>query len=337
MSRIRFHHFAWGLLVYTFPVILWGAFVRASKSGDGCGSHWPTCNGDVIPQDVLHAKTWVEYGHRLSSGLMLPLVLVMLIWAFRAFPKKHPARWAAFLTLVFTCTEGAIGAKLVLHGLVADNSSASRAIYMSAHLINTFLLLGVMTQTAWYGSGRKAAIWRGQGIMSWSLAFGIIAVLVLGVSGAVAALGDTLFPVRSSAQALRDGFSPLSHFLTRLRLWHPLIAIAVGMYLNWVALLLRKRRPGPEVDRLAAGIIGIFVLQMVIGLVNVRLLAPIWMQLVHLFFADLIWINLMCLAMAALAHRAQQEETSAFSSTRNSEEIGNEVNNAWPVKTPSVL
>ncbi|HEX9001707.1 MAG TPA: COX15/CtaA family protein, partial [Blastocatellia bacterium] len=87
MKFTRFAKFAWLVVAYNLMVIVWGAYVRASKSGDGCGSHWPLCNGEVIPLAPT-VKTLVEFSHRLSSGLALLLTVVLVVWAFRAFARR---------------------------------------------------------------------------------------------------------------------------------------------------------------------------------------------------------------------------------------------------------
>ena len=55
--------FAWGLLAYNVAVILWGAVVRATSSGAGCGDHWPLCNG-VVLQSNPRLATLIELAHR---------------------------------------------------------------------------------------------------------------------------------------------------------------------------------------------------------------------------------------------------------------------------------
>lgn len=323
MSRIRFHQFAWGLLAYCLPVILWGAFVRASKSGDGCGSHWPLCDGALIPQ-AQHAKTWVEYAHRLSTSILLPLSIWLVVWAWRAFPKGHPVRPAAAFVLLFMVTEGLIGRFLVVRELVADNASVSRAVYMSVHLLNTFILLAALALTAWWGSGRPAVRWRGQGAAGWLTGASLFGILLLGVSGAVTALGDTLFPARSLDIALSETLSPLSHFLIRLRLWHPALAIGVGFLIVVMAAGVSRLRPAPGVKLLAQSIGGIYLTQLAVGLINARLQAPIPLQLVHLLLADLLWLNMVCLTAAALAQDVPHAQLSR-----------REVIPRWPLKSSS--
>jgi heme A synthase len=305
MKLNRFAKFAWIVLAYNLAVILLGAYVRASKSGDGCGSHWPLCNGEVIPLSPT-VKTMVEFSHRLTSGLAGILAVVLLVWAFRVFARRHQARYGALSVLIFTVIEALIGAGLVLLELVAENKSMWRAVWMSGHLINTFLLVGALTFTAWVATTGGRISLRGQSNINWILLAAIIATLILGVSGAVSALGATLFPVKSIAEGLQQDFSPVAHQLTRLRVIHPSISIIVSALLIYTGRILTGWRPGggtKRVSNIMALLIGV---QLVAGVANLFLHAPVWLQIVHLFLADLIWIALMLLAFTVLAQAARQ-------------------------------
>ena len=282
----RFARFSWFTLAYTIAVILWGAAVRATGSGAGCGSHWPLCNGEVLPREP-RIETIIELTHRVTSGLAGLLVIVLVVLAFRGRPKGHPARRAAVLSLIFMITEGAVGAGLVLFELVADNQSMARALFMGTHLVNTFFLLAFLTLTAHYASGGAPFRWRGL----WVLGLG--ALTVAGVSGAVAALGDTIL-------ASGRDLSPTAHLLIRLRILHPVIAVAAGLL---VALLAARAMSDPALARPARWTAGLVVAQIVAGVVNVLLLAPVWMQIVHLLLADLLWIWAILLAAQTLAAR----------------------------------
>ncbi|MGH9844148.1 MAG: COX15/CtaA family protein [Blastocatellia bacterium] len=309
MKTDRFAKYAWAVVAYNLLVIVWGAYVRASKSGDGCGSHWPLCNGKVIPLAPT-AKTLVELSHRLSSGLALISMIVLLVWAFRYFARKHPGRVYASLAMFFMVTEALIGAGIVLFEYVAENKSMARALWMSAHLINTFLLVAMLTLTAWSASGRERARVRGQGAINWLLAASIIGMLILGVSGAVTALGGTLFPVTSLAEGLKQDLSPTAHILIRLRFFHPFIAIGVGVVLILTAMTARAWRPGEWTRRLSTALVALVLIQLLAGLVNLLLHAPIWLQLVHLLLSDLVWIALVLLAHTAMAQTAPEPSFS---------------------------
>jgi heme A synthase len=296
----RFAKYAWSVLAFNFAVILWGAYVRATQSGAGCGSHWPLCNGVVIPVAPA-VETLVEYAHRLSSGLSLLLVVGLFVWAFRAYPKRGHVRLGASLSMLFIVTEALVGAGLVLFQWVARDESLGRVLAIPVHLANTFLLLASLTLTAWWASGGKRLVLKGQGPALWGLGLGLLGVLILGMTGAVTALGDTLFPSTSLGEALQQDFSSTAHILTRLRIWHPVIAISVGFYLLFLAGLLAMLHSGSQVRRPAIMLGVLFICQLFAGLVNVLLLAPVWMQLIHLFLADLVWISLVLLAAGRLS------------------------------------
>lgn len=286
---------AWLSLGWTVAVSLWGAFVRATGSGAGCGSHWPLCDGAVIPRADSTAML-IEYSHRLTSGLAL--LAVVAVWlAFRRAPGIGAlARRASFTAVVFMLLEAALGASLVLFELVADNASLARAMFMGAHLVNTFSLVAAMTVTAHAASRPAAGPFLPR--VSPLLYLGAAALLLVNVSGAVAALGDTLFPAQSLAEALEQDLSVTSHVLIRLRLLHPTFAILGAGTL--VLLLRRFAGRGVEADRWRTAVVTGLGLQVAAGLLNVVLLAPVWMQLVHLLFANLIWIFYVSLGFAAL-------------------------------------
>ena len=300
MRLNRFAIYAWSVLAYKLAVILWGAYVRSSGSGAGCGSHWPLCNGEVIPT-APHIKTLIEFTHRLSSGLALLLVIGLLIWAFRSFAPKHIVRTGALLSIFLMLTEALVGAGLVLFNLVADNRSIARALSMSAHLINTFLLIAALTLTAWWATGGQPPNLRQRKIAAWALGLSLFGILVLGVSGAVTALGDTLFPAQSLSQGLSQDLSPTAHFLIRLRLLHPFIALISVFCSICCAGFVQLRYPAIWTKRFARLFVSLSLFQLGAGLLNVYLLAPIWLQLVHLLIADLVWITMVLLSATVLS------------------------------------
>lgn len=314
----RFATYAWTVLVYNILVVLWGAFVRATGSGAGCGSHWPTCNGQIIPRPE-HVEMLIEFIHRLTSGLAGVVVLVLFIWAFRAYPKKHLVRKVAAFSLVFIITEGLVGAGLVLFEWVAYNDSIARVISMAVHLNNTFLLLAMLALTAWAAStmsreqtGRLLPTRLDR--TGWLLVGGLLAMMVMSTAGAVTALGDTLFPVGSLAEGVVRDFSPTAHFLERMRIWHPVLAVLTGAYLFVVATFIRSQPHNTTIHRFAWALQRLFGLQLLAGLVNVLLLAPVWMQILHLLLADIVWIILVLLAATVLLEREAAVEVSAVSS-----------------------
>jgi heme A synthase len=311
----RFAKFSWSVLAINIAVIAWGAFVRASGSGAGCGSHWPLCKGEVMPR-APGVATVIELTHRVTSGFALVLVFAMAVWAWRAFPKGSAVRTSATWSAAFMAGEAAIGAGLVLFELVAHDASLKRATSMSLHLTNTFFLLAALVLTAFWASGRepRGIRLRAQGAVPWLLALPLLGMLVVGTSGAVAALGDTLWPARSLADGLAQDFSTGAHLFLRLRFVHPFIAGATAAALVVVAPIVRALRPDPAVRRASYAVTLLIVLQVGAGLLNLALLAPVWMQLVHLVIADLVWLALVLLAATALAREAFQASPSSSSS-----------------------
>jgi heme o synthase len=308
MPRLRFHQYAWGLLAYNLAVILGGAFVRASISGDGCGAHWPSCNGQLIPEGGRLA-TMIEFGHRLSTGILLAMVIAFVIWGFRQFPKGHPVRAGVTVTLLMTIVEALIGAALVLFQWVAQDKSVGRAVAMPAHLAATFILLGAVALSAWWSTGGGKPRIREHGPLAWAVGVGLLATILLGISGAITALGDTLFPGHTAGRVPSADLSATTHFLIGLRKYHPIIAIATGLYLALLATMCMQPRRSARTQHMARVTVLIFATQMVAGFINYALSAPIWMQLSHLLLADLFWVSLVLLSAAALSEPATEAVT----------------------------
>jgi len=299
MRARAFRRFAIGTLVYNLAVVSWGAYVRASGSGAGCGDHWPLCNGQVIPRSGA-LQTLVEFTHRFTSGLDGLLALVLLIWAYRLFPRGHRARTGAVLFMISMVLEAAFGAVLVKLGLVTTDASGLRAVGISVHQVLTFYLYAAIALTAlWSDDALGAPRVRGSGWAGGLLIAAGVALPLLAITGAIAALGDTLFPAHSLAAGLAQDGSAAAPLLLRLRVIHPFFAVATSA-LVVAAAAVAARREGPVRD--AAYTVGILlVLQLGAGLLNLALLAPTWMQLVHLLGADLVWLAVVRLAALTLA------------------------------------
>jgi heme A synthase len=298
MNRIA--KLAWATLFFNMGVILWGAYVRATGSGAGCGAHWPLCNGQVLLREPA-LETIIEFTHRLTSGIALVMVALLVVRAYQLRPAAPALRRAAAASMIIILVEAALGAGLVLFQLVADNESMARALFRAVHLVNTFLLLGALTLTAHIAGGGAEVEWRGQGRTAWAIGIALAGVALSGASGAVAALGDTLYPARTLSEALTQDLSLTSELLIRLRVLHPALAIGTGLIVIAAARHAAAVRPGARSRQLATWLTAVVVFQLVLGFVNVLLLAPVWLQLVHLLVADTIWILLVLLGAQALA------------------------------------
>jgi cytochrome c oxidase assembly protein subunit 15 len=292
--------FAWGVLAFFILTILWGAVVRATGSGAGCGEHWPLCNGTIMqPSPTVH--TIIELSHRISAGAIdSVLILALVIWTWRQTSSGDLARWAVGFSILLTVTEGALGAVLVKFGLTAESRSPMRAPIEALHLTNTLLLLAALAMTAHFLGRKTGYRWRDIRISApVGTTIGMIATLIVGVTGSLAALGDTLFPAASLGDAIHQDFAGHlvgdSTWLLRWRWTHPTIAILASIFLIWL-LIRAARRSGPWDNRqLSILVVGLLVAQYLLGALDVWLLAPVWMQVLHLLGADLLWTALVVL------------------------------------------
>lgn len=287
--------FAWAVLVYFIAVILWGTLVRATGAGAGCGEHWPLCNGTVV-QHSPSVDTMIEFTHRVTSGISFFAVVGLLVWVLRTTPKGHLARGAAWAGVAFTLVEAILGALLVKLGLTAQSTSPLRAPYLALHLSNTLLLLAALTLAAHF-LGRKQGYLRGEVrlVAPVRSSIALVVVLIVGVTGSLAALGDTLFPATSLAQAFTQDLSSKSAWLVRWRWTHPTIAFLASVFLIWILVRAVQRNTHFKNGSLAALVLILLGAQYLFGVLDVALLAPVWLQVLHLLGADALWSALVVL------------------------------------------
>jgi len=287
--------FAWAVLAYFIAVILWGALVRATGSGAGCGDHWPLCNGTII-QHSPRVDTIIEFTHRVTSGISFFAVVGVLVWTLRGTVRGPLARATAIASVVFTLIEAILGALLVKLGLTAQSQSPLRAPYLALHLTNTLLMLAVLTLTAHLLSRRDGFLRsRVRLVAPIRASVGIFVLLVVGVTGSLAALGDTLFPAESLETAFMQDFTAQSAWLVRWRWTHPTIAFLASIFLIWLMVRAAKRSAYWDNRPISAAVLLLLAAQYIFGVLDVVLLAPVWLQIVHLLGADLLWAALVVL------------------------------------------
>ena len=294
---VALRRFAWALLTYNVFVILWGAVVRATSSGDGCGAHWPLCNGTVV-QHHPKAATIIEFLHRMSSGVVLIGILLLLVWAFRKTERGAWARVTVAAATVLTINEAFLGAMLVVLGYVDKNQSVGRSIFLALHLTNTMLMLAAVALSAYFltaGSSASRYVTSFRHLPTALLGLG--ATLIVGVSGSLAALGDTLFPAQTLAAAIAQDFAPHTNWLIRVRILHPLSAMVAAFFIAWLVVRSVTVPDAKPQKNLAFSVILLLGFQIALGLADVTLLAPVWMQVLHLLGADLLWITMVILSV----------------------------------------
>ena len=281
--------FAWLVVAYNIAVTLWGAYVRATGSGAGCGNRWPLCNGQLLPS-VAQSQTLIEFAHRITSALALVLVFVLVVWCWRETAKGDRVRKAVVCSGILLLNEALLGALLVLLEYVGVDKSAGHAAFLCLHFGNTLLLLAALALTAkWLSNGERLA-WVAKRSELIVIGIGLAAVMAIGMTGSLAALADTIFPVESLRSSLLQDFSATSHFLLRLRLLHPIAAVVGATYVLWVVMKFWKKRELSEWTLSAIGTT--LALQIGLGALNIFLLAPVWLQMAHLLVADVFWILL---------------------------------------------
>ena len=300
-SLSAFAKFAWFALIYNLVVIIWGVFLRASLSGDGCGQHWLTCKGEVIPS-APQLKTVIEFTHRLMSGLAFFVVLALAIWAFRKFVKGDLLRKTALASFLLIVVEALLGAGLVLTGNTANAVTPTRPFWTAGHLISTFILLSALSLTAWLASGGKTFTFQVPRKILILLGIGVLAVFLIGISGSIAALSGMLFPAETLLQGLEQDFAAASPLLLRLRISHPILSVLGGFFLVFLAYRLKTVSDGDFwINRWSNVLLVLVGIQFASGILTLLTLAPIFLQLIHLLLADLTWIAFILLAASTLA------------------------------------
>lgn len=291
--------YAAAVVVFMVLVILEGAFVRATGSGAGCGNHWPLCNGDFFPHHP-RLTTIIEYTHRSMTGVCTTMVALLIGWTFRARPRGDRARTAVVWCGILLLTEALLGALLVKGGYVENNASDMRVFMQCIHFTNTMLLLAAITISWWWLRDRTPALHLHPLARSaaW-LALGT--TVVVGATGSVAALADTLFPSTSLHTAFVQDFAATSPLLVRMRWVHPATALIGLACAIWLAVQLRSK--------LGRWVLALIAAQLFLGAADVLLLAPTWMQILHLLGADLYWIALVaaCITVIAPTRRTATE------------------------------
>lgn len=305
----KFAKYAWFVLAYNLLVILWGVFLRASLSGDGCGEHWVTCGGEFIPS-APQLKTQIEFFHRITSSLAGITVIILLISAIVKRVKEKTAQSKlllkmSVLSLIFIIIEGIVGGLLVLTGNTAANWTPTRPYWMAAHLVNTFTLIAVLALTAWFASGGKSfSLFKADRKVLLLIAIGTIGIFIVGMSGSIAALSSMLYPSSTLAEGIAKDFSASSHYLLRLRVFHPILSVTTGLFLIFLANWLKKQaNESAGVKRWGNILTGIVLIQFVSGAVLILLLTPVVMQLIHLFLADAVWISFVLMSASFLAEQ----------------------------------
>ena len=274
-------------IILSILSILAGAFVRATGSGDGCGSTWPTCKGKIIPQ-LSDPSEVIEFSHRSISGILLIVTLIIFIKS-RNMSKGTIVRTTVNFLTFFVVFEAAIGAVIVLYEWVGLNSSLPRIIAVPIHLVNTFGLL------ACYAVLYKVLLNNFKNIKQlWDRRFVFVAFLFLlsGATGSITALADVLFPSASFYEGLMEDFDRTSELLTRLRILHPIVATGLS-----VALIIESRKIQKDYKIDVKFLQLLVIVAVTLGVLNVLSNIVVLLSIFHLAIADLLLITYIYVSM----------------------------------------
>ena len=293
-----FGGFCFTVLCFCLLVILWGAWVRISHSGDGCGQSWPSCQGKYLIDSGEQGKTWIEWIHRATSGLFGIAVILLVVLAFLKFPFRHPICKSAFFVLFFTISEALIGARLVLTGLTGGNTSFLRVLTMNLHLLNSVLLTSSLFILWRFLLGKHFSAL--DSFKKKKYFFSVIFVFFLiAFFGSVSSLSSSFFPSTSLWEGAALDFNSQSHWLVRLRVLHPILALLFGgSFLLYYMLPDTKSHSIQTTKnhfRKSTGPGNLFILCLCLallsGLMNLLFLSPVFLKLTHLLIVYLLAIS----------------------------------------------
>jgi len=300
------------LLGATIGLVVIGVIVRATDSGMGCPD-WPLCYGQIIPP-LDDYKAWLEWIHRAVAALIGLLSLLVLVLALRSMKGRRSIQGAAFALLLLVLFQAWLGRQTVLE----FNSGQSVTAHLATAMAFVGLQVWVLARSGYPErlSGIRQA--RGAVIAPVIAAGSIYALLMFGsnVTGTDTGLlypdwplmGGTIFP-------------PVTELSTP-HIVHRYATGIVGLILV-SALWIVRREPGSprQTRRFLTAAIGIFLVQCLIGALQIfTKLAP-WTQTLHVALATLIWILVVAAAAIALleARRANTEPSDGAGGTATKE------------------
>jgi heme A synthase len=269
----RFAKLAVTTVAATLVLVALGGFVRASEAGLGCPD-WPTCHGSLNPPSSLAygalKLAWIEHSHRLWAALLIALIVALAI-AARVTRQPRGIRLACYWLVPAVLSQAVIGAFVVWWKLDAAS--------VVMHLTGALTILGLAVYVALRAAAPESAAVAGA---PRHLAVATLAVtigqMLLGsaVTGWSAGLAYGTFPT-FNGHVLPPAVRNLQQGLHVAHRFTAYVVVALV-----VALWLRARRAEPVTRRAAAIAVGLVVVQVVLGVLNIRYRLPAWSVAPHL-------------------------------------------------------
>jgi len=275
----------------TFVLIAVGALVRATDSGLGCPD-WPRCFGRLVPPAELHA--WIEHSHRLVAAVVVVLVALLAVAAWRT-GQPRGVRWAAAAAVVVVLTQALIGAVVVWWKLASE----SVTLHLGTALALVALLEVIAFRARWPAASAPQAkdgppVRRDRGFVRLAAAGAGLTYLQMLVGSTVTGHDAGLaYPLNVLLPDLGPG-------VARVQLAHRALAavVAVLVVATWL-VARRTQRAHPTVTRLAGYAAGLVLVQVVLGAANVANRLSALTVVPHLVVGSLLWGTMFALLLHA--------------------------------------
>jgi protoheme IX farnesyltransferase len=282
----RFRRLAVTTIAATFVLIAVGGLVRATDSGLGCPD-WPRCFGRLVPPAELHA--WIEHSHRLVASVVMVLVALLVVAAWRTGQDKVVRR-AAVAALVLVLAQALIGAFVVWWKLRADSVTLHLATALA--LVALLVWIGFRARHGPGDPARRAVQDR---------RFVRLAATTAGLLYLQMLVGSTVTGHQAGlAYPLETLWPDLGPSVARIQLAHRTLAVVVGtlIVVTWV-VARRTQRAHPTVTRLAGYATGLVAVQIGLGVANVANRLSALTVVPHLAVGALLWGTMVALVLHA--------------------------------------
>ncbi len=286
----RFQKLAATTLATAILLVTVGVIVRATDSGLGCPD-WPLCYGKLLPP-IDDPKAWIEWFHRTIAAVIGFQILGLAALAIRDHRDRPSLVWPSLAAVGLVGFQAWLGRETVRLG----NSGES----VTAHLAAAMLLVGLLvfvTVRAGFPARLKA---RGASQRLTLLAvFAAVATYALLLFGSNVTATDSalVFP---DWPLMGGSLVPPLTEASSAQVLHRWVAGVVGLIVLCVGVVAwRDRRAHPGLARLAGTAAALFVVQMIIGGLQVMTQLSGWSQTLHLAIAAIIWCLLVGLATAS--------------------------------------
>jgi cytochrome c oxidase assembly protein subunit 15 len=289
-------------VVIGFAQVVFGAIVRITGSGMGCGDHWPDCYGSFTP---AHSgpSLLVEISHRYGAGALTLAIIALVVaaWLKRNEPGVAGAAGVlrpsllAILLVIIAALFGAVTVKMALNPLV-----------VVTHLVIGMSLLAVLVivvvRAGGFGAGTVPARYErtmrsaaaAAGLTFLILVFGALTANTSGA--AVACLG---FPW---CRAITMGGAPLY-----IQVTHRILAFLLLGHLIGIVIGARKRGEARAIRNAAWTALGIVILQVFVAAAMVEMHLPPTLRSLHQAVGTALWISIVALAALAAGTRGTSD------------------------------